>query len=325
MVLKADLHCHIEAAARPAVVRAHAERHGLNVSRLFTPDGRFAWHDFASFLTAYDLAAACFRTPEDYADLAEDYFVEAAREGMIYGEIFASIDHAATVGLSARDYLTGLSTGITRARAKTGVEGRIIVVAIRHLGPERAVAVARETVRHGDLVVGFGMAGEERLFHPADFAPAFDIARAGGLAITVHAGEWGGPESVAAALDHLKPSRIGHGVRAIEDANLVRRLADEGIVLEVCPGSNIALSLYPDRRAHPFAALRAAGVRVTLGADDPPWFNTTIGTEYAETARALSLCGADMKAITKTAIEAAFCDADTKARLISRLKISSAD
>lgn len=319
MVLKVDLHCHIEAAARPDVVRAHAARHHVDVSRLFTPDNRFAWHDFASFLKAYDIAASAFRTPEDFADLAEDYFVEAAREGLIYGEIFASIDHAAAVGLSARGYLEGLTTGIARANARTGVEGRVIVVAIRHLGAARAVEVARETTRHLDLVVGFGIAGEERMHHPRDFAPAFDIAREAGLSITAHAGEWGGPDSVAAALDYLKPSRIGHGVRAIEDMALVRRLADEGIVLEVCPGSNLALGLYPDRVAHPFGRLRAAGVKVTLAVDDPPWFDTTIGAEYAEMARALNLCGADMKAITRTAIEAAFCDPATKARLLARL------
>ena len=108
------------------------------------------------------------------------------------------------------------------------------------------------------------MAGDERMHQPWDFAAAFDLARNAGLGITVHAGELSGWESVADALDALRPARIGHGVRAIENPDLVKRLADDQIVLECCPGSNISLGVYPDFPAHPFAALARAGVPMTL-------------------------------------------------------------
>ena len=157
------------------------------------------------------------------------------------------------------------------------------------------------------------------MHRPADFAKAFEIARDAGLAITVHAGELSGAESVRGALDHLKPARIGHGVRAIEDPALVERLASDGVVLEVCPGSNISLGVFPSYAAHPFPKLRDAGVRVTLSSDDPPFFHTSLAQEY-ETAR--TWFGMDDEALmetTRTSIEAAFVDAQTRARLLSRL------
>ena len=118
------------------------------------------------------------------------------------------------------------------------------------------------------------------MHNPRDFAAAFDLARDAGLGITVHAGELSGWESVSDALDALKPSRIGHGVRAIENPDLVRRLADEQILLECCPGSNIALGVYGDFASHPFANLAKAGVPVTLNSDDPPYFHTDLAREY---------------------------------------------
>jgi adenosine deaminase len=163
------------------------------------------------------------------------------------------------------------------------------------------------------------MAGEERMHRQADFARAFDIAREGGLFITVHAGEWRGADEVREALDALHPSRIGHGVRAIEDPDLVKRLADERVVLECCPGSNVALGVFPSFSEHSYPRLRAAGVRVTLSSDDPPYFWTSLAREH-EMARAhFGMDDTALLADTRTAIEAAFVDEPTRARLLARI------
>ncbi|KAB2866267.1 MAG: hypothetical protein F9K43_16085 [Bauldia sp.] len=122
-----------------------------------------------------------------------------------------------------------------------------------------------------------------------------------------------------AALDHLGVTRIGHGVRAIEDAALVRRIADERIVLELCPSSNVALGLYPSLAAHPFRRLMEKGVRVTINSDDPPYFRTSLGKEYDALAAAQGLDAADLAGATRTAIEAAFVDEGTRARLLARI------
>jgi adenosine deaminase len=317
---KAELHCHIEGAAAPALVRRLAARHGVDLAGLFDDTGAYRWHDFASFLEAYGRASSVFKTGEDYRELAYDYFTSIAAEGAIYGEIFIAPDIAEDGGVAYADYVGGLGEGIAAAERDAGIVGRMIVVGIRHLGPERVRAMAERAVRNPHpLLTGFGMAGDETLHHPRDFAPAFRIAAEAGLGITAHAGELAGPESVRAALDHLRVSRIGHGVRSIEDPALVARLADEGIVLELCPGSNIALGLYPDMARHPFRRLMAAGVRVTINSDDPPYFHTSLGREYDALAAAQNLSAETLLAVTRTAVAAAFVDEPTRLKLLARL------
>ncbi|MEV8749085.1 adenosine deaminase, partial [Mesorhizobium ciceri] len=169
------------------------------------------------------------------------------------------------------------------------------------------------------LVTGFGVAGDERIGDMEDYVRAFEIAREAGLGITIHAGELTGWETVQAALDHIRPSRIGHGVRAIENPDLVRRIADEGIVLECCPGSNIALKVFDSFADHPFPALQAAGCKVTLNSDDPPYFWTSLKREYDIAAEHFSMNDKALTAVTRTAIEAAFVDRKTKTALLARL------
>jgi adenosine deaminase len=162
------------------------------------------------------------------------------------------------------------------------------------------------------------MAGDEAGFPAHEFAEVFAIASGAGLGCTIHAGEWAGPESVRAALE-LPVTRVSHGVRAIEDPSLVDELAERGVVLECCPTSNVVLGVYPTYEAHPLPTLRAAGVRVTLGSDDPPYFGATIEGEYAICAARMGFTDDDLREITGTAIDAAFCDEDLKARLRSRV------
>ena len=261
-----------------------------------------------------------FRTPQDFADLSYTHYTSIARDGAIYAEVFLSPDQADSAGLSYIDYLAGLTDGLARASAETGIVGRFIPCAIRHLGPENAERAAREVVTHPHKwVTGFGLAGDERVHQPADFVKAFAIASEAGLACTAHAGEVCGADSVRAALDALPVRRIGHGVRAVEDPDLVRRIAGEGIVLEVCPGSNVALGVAPDLKSHPLPQLMAAGVKVTINSDDPPFFHTSLQREYDSVAVTFGLDAATMGAFTRTAIEAAFVDEPTRQALLGRL------
>jgi len=320
MVTKAEIHCHIEGAAAPDLVLRQARKYGSDVSALIQ-DGAFVWHDFTGFLQAYDAAASLFRSEDDYAALAEHYLSSLARDNTIYAEFFTSPDHARRAGLSPQAYTDALGEGMKRAEAKTGIKSRMIVTGVRHFGIESVEAAARFAARSGHpLVAGFGMAGDERFGHCEDYVRAFEIAREAGLGITVHAGEFGGWESVAAALDHLRPSRIGHGVRAAENPDLVKRIVAEGVVLECCPGSNIALGVYDSFASHPLPALRRAGVKVTLNSDDPPFFKTSLAREYEIARREFKLDDKALTAMTRTALEAAFVDRKTKAELVSRLE-----
>ncbi len=319
-VAKAELHCHIEGAASPALVREFAARYGTDLTGLFDEAGTYRWHDFSSFLEAYGRASSVFRTRDDFRALAFDYFSSIAAEGAIYGEIFIAPDIAAEGGLSYEDYAGGLAEGITQAEAVHGIVGRMIVVGIRHLGPQRVTQMAEIVAANPHpLITGFGLAGDETRYHPSDFAPAFRVAADAGLGTTAHAGELAGAQSVTEALDHLRVGRIGHGVRAIEDPALVDRIAREGIVLELCPSSNVALGLYPDVAHHPFRTLMHAGCRVTINSDDPPYFHTSLGREYDLLGTAQGLDHEALTEATRTAIEAAFVDEATRARLLAKL------
>ncbi len=320
-VPKAELHCHIEGAAPPSLVKRLADKYGMDTTGLFDGPGKYAWTDFTTFLKAYDRASTVFRTPADYAQLSETYFRMLAAEGAIYGEVFISPDHAENAGLSYQSYVEGLAEGIEKAKADTGIEGRMIAIGVRHLGAAAVERTAKKVVGYPHpLVTGFGLAGDERDGHPANFAKAFRLAAESGLGITAHAGELSGPESIIAALEFLRVKRIGHGVRAIEDKDLVKRLADQNVVLEVCPGSNTALGIYSVLKFHPVNFLRKAGVRITLNSDDPPYFGTTLGKEYSSVAEAFNWSRDDLLAITRTALEAAFCDEGTRTRLFLRLE-----
>ena len=321
MILKAELHAHLEGTLSPDLVKRLAERNRMSLpSELFNSDDSYKWATFLEFLNAYDLASAVIKTPLDYRDVTYDYLKNCAQENTIYVEVMSSPDHAAMAGMSYQDHLDGIVQGIEDAKADFGIEGRIIVTCVRHLGPERAVEVAKQTVKAPhSLVVGFGMGGDENAHHPSDFSKAFSMAHEAGLQCNVHAGEMAGPESVIAVLDHLPVKRIGHGVRSIEDPNLVDRIKDEGITLEVCPGSNIALGVYPSFEAHPFLRLREAGCKVTLSSDDPPFFHTSIGREYDIAREQFKLTDDELTQITKTTIENSFADRETIDKLISRL------
>jgi adenosine deaminase len=319
---KAELHCHLEGTAPPALVRRLAARNGIALpAGLFADEDNFAWTDFPDFLRAYDAASMCLRKAEDYRDIAYEYLAACAREDAIYVEMFTSPDHATEVGMSYLDHLEGTVAGIEDAERDFGIVGRIIVTCVRHLGPDRGLVVARDMIAEPHpYVVGFGMGGDETAFQLSDFLPVFRIAADAGLGCTVHAGEVCGPESIYAALDALPVTRLGHGVRAIEDPRLVERIARQGVVLELCPHSNVATGVYADMASHPFPDLLAAGCRVTLNSDDPPYFATSIGREYATAADDFGLTGDGLRMVTKTALEAAFIDEQTRADLLARLE-----
>ena len=317
--LKAEIHCHIEGAAPPSLAFQQAEKYGVDTSG-FLRGGRYLWEDFSQFLACYDRVAGLFKTESDYALLTEAYLTELASVNTIYSEIIVSPDHGDRIGLGADAYLAGISEGIRRARETTGIETRIIVTGERHFGPESVIAAAEYAARSNNpLITGFNMAGEERMGRVSDYARAFDIARDAGLGLTIHAGEVCGAFSVSDALDLVRPSRIGHGVRAIEDRDVVARLVELGTVLEVCPGSNIALGVYPDFDHHPLRQLKEAGVRVCINSDDPPFFHTSLDREYEIASQLMRFSDAEINVMTRTAIEAAFVEEDVRARLLSQI------
>ena len=323
---KIELHLHLEGGAPPGFIRGLAREKKIDLSGIFDESGGYKFTDFWNFLNVYEAATEPLQRPEDFYRLTLAVLEESAASGVIYSETFLSPDFCGGRDIGAwREYLHAIREAADKAEATMGITLRGIVTCIRHFGPDKARQTARcaaETA--GDFIVGFGIAGDEKSGQPRDFAWSFDAAREAGLRLTAHAGEWGGPDSVRDAIRDLGVERIGHGVRAIEDLALVDELAERGIVLEVCPGSNVALGLYPNFRAHPIGQLYDRGVKVTISTDDPPFFHTTLVREYEELNRAFDWDEGVFAAIARTSLDAAFCDADTKVRILKRLEPANA-
>ncbi len=319
---KVELHLHLEGAAPPAFIRGLAQEKKMDISGIFDHAGNYAYRDFWHFLKVYEAATATLQTPEDYYRLTTAVLEQSAASGVIYCETFLSPDFCGGRQVSAwKEYLHAIQEAAQVAESRDGIVLRGIVTPIRHFGPEKAretALCAAETA--GQWIVGFGLAGDEKIGAPKDFRWSFDAAREAGLRLTCHAGEWGGPDSVRAAIDDLEVERIGHGVRAIEDLALVDEIAEQGIVLECCPGSNIALGIYKSWRQHPIGDLFNRGVKVTISTDDPPFFATTMSNEYDRLAEVFDWDDGVFSRIAKTSIDAAFCDADTKAKIVKRLE-----
>lgn len=314
---KVELHLHLEGAAPPAFIRGLAREKSVDISGIFDTAGHYRFADFWDFLKVYEAATSVLRTPEDFRRLTLAVLEESAASGVIYSETFLSPDFCGNRDPKAwAEYLAAIREAADEAQAKMGITLRGIVTCIRHFGPDKAretALCAAETA--GDFVVGFGIAGDEKVGAPKDFRWSFDCAREAGLRLTAHAGEWGGPQSVRDALHDLGVERIGHGVRAIEDLALVDELAERDTVLEVCPGSNIALGLYPGWRQHPIDQFDRRGVKVTISTDDPPFFHTTMAREYDRLADAFDWDRGQFNRLARQALDAAFCDADTRDRL----------
>ena len=296
---KAHLHLHLEGGMRPSTLAERAEHYGL---------ARPVVNGFGSFPAFADMyVGACevLRTAADMVRLVDEVVDDAALAGAVWIEpAFYQPRYRDRLG-SDEQIIELVLDALDAASARTGVATGLMVAADRTIDPAEAVAQARLAARYADQgVVSFGLANDEALWPPEPFAEAYAIARQAGLLSTPHAGELAGPESVIGALDALGADRIQHGVRAIEDPALVQRLADEGVCLDVCPTSNVLLSVVPSIEAHPLPQLLEAGVRCSLNADDPLLFGPGLLEEYELCRERLALDDVALATIARASIEA---------------------
>jgi adenosine deaminase len=287
-VPKAELHVHLEGAIRPETLLTLARRNRaeLPVTNLDELRQWFVYRDFPHFVDIFFSITKCLRTGEDYELIAYEFGEEMKRQNVRYAEVtFSASTHYRSLGIDFDVFFAGLQRGRERARQDFGVEINWVFDIVRDIVDETerrrradfTTRVAIESMRDG--VVALGLGGNEDGYPPEQFAPWFEQALAAGLHSTPHAGEVAGPASVWGALRTLGAERIGHGVRSIEDAALVRHLAQQRIPLEICPGSNVCLGIYPSFSAHPLLQLYQAGVPLSINSDDPPLFNITLNED----------------------------------------------
>lgn len=321
----AELHCHIEGAAPTDLVRELAHRNGQDMNGLIDNEGGYIWADFDSFLGAYDQAASVFTEPEDYANLAYAYASDIARQGAIYSETFSSTDHAVQAGVDPMAYLDALADGAKRAEREHDIVSRMVPTGVRHFGTEainRAARMAVDAAKTNPLITGFGIAGSEVAGSLKDATDAFKLAGDSGLGLTAHAGEWTGTQTIRDAMA-LGVTRLGHGIHAAYDADLMADIKAKGITLEVCPVSNIALKAVPSKEAHPAKILYDAGLKLTANSDDPPFFHTSLRQDVETMVELLGGDELKMRAmLTRNALEAAFVDEPTREKLLGKLNAS---
>jgi adenosine deaminase len=320
---KAHLHLHFTGSLRPATMRDLAAQHDVRLPdalrggeppELTATDER-GWFRFQRL---YDTARSVVRTEADIRRLVREAAEDELAEGSGWLEIQVDPTTYAT-------WLGGLTPTVEivldaarEAETATGVGIGVVIAANRTRHPLDARTLARLAARYaGEGVVGFGLSNDERRGLAEDFAPAFRIARQAGLVSVPHGGELAGPDSVASCLDLLGADRIGHGVRAVEEPGLVRRLAETQTTLEVCPTSNVRLGVYASAADVPLLALRDAGVPVALGADDPLLFGSRLVDQYVVARRDHAMTDAELAELARGSVRGSRAPEEVRARLLS--------
>jgi len=319
-IQKAEIHVHLEATITPDLCRKFAHRNKVDLPKdIFGNKYAYEWWDFYDFIKKYDLVTSVIHTPEDYRELTYAYLKECASYNVIYVEAMISSTHAKLKGMTYDSFIEGVYDASKQAEKDFGIVSRYIMNGIRHLGADSVHNTAVEVIKNPHpCLVGFGLAGDELHFPPNLFVKTFDMLKAENIPITVHAGEWDGPENIRNAINLLHPTRLGHGVRSIEDPELVKEIIDKDIILETCPTSNIATKIYEDYKSHPVKSLFDQGVKVTVNSDDPPFFNATIQGEY-KVMDDLGLNEKELTSLTHNAIKYSFCDEENKNKLLAKL------
>lgn len=318
---KAELHLHLDGSLRVDTALEIARTRGVDAPT--TWDGMFRslvapmpCRSQAELLRAFDLPIALMQDAEALGRIAAELVETKAADNVRYVEIrWGPLLHVAR-GLPLADGIAAVCRGARSAAGRLGVEVRLICTAIRSHDPAANVALAETAGRFRDEgLVGWDLAGPEEAYpDPLLHARAYEAARAGGLRITIHAGEWGGAGQVRRALA-VSPERIAHGPGAVDDPALGDELIARSIVLDLCPTSNYQAGIVPSVASHPLAVLHRRGVPVTLSTDDTTVSDITLSEEYAKAVGEIGLALAELWAIDRRALDAAFADEPTLTRL----------
>lgn len=318
---KVELHIHLEGSIRPATLLTLAERNRIPLPAKDLEGLRsfYRFTDFDHFIRVYFTISGCLKTVADFDLIAYELGSDMARQRILYAEVtFTPHTNVVNTGLSFDEIMEGLNAGRLRAQAEFGVEMRWILDIVRD-EPDSQHQVVEWAISAQDRgVVGLGLGGTERGHPPEWFADAYAVAREAGLHSVPHAGEVAGPASVWKALGTLGAERIGHGVRSIEDPELIAYLRQHQVPLEVCPTSNVSLGVYSSYAEHPFRELWEEGLYVTVNSDDPPMFNTDLVGEYQVLVDQMGFSAQELERLSLSALQASFLPQERKAALEQR-------
>ncbi|MFF2305871.1 adenosine deaminase [Streptomyces sp. NPDC058128] len=313
---KAELHLHIEGTLEPELAFALAARNGVTLPYADTEALREAYRfsDLQSFLDLYYGLMAVLRTAEDFTELTDAYLERAAAQGVRHAEIFFDPQAHTARGVPLGTVIEGLSASLARSEERYGVSTRLIMCFLRDESAESALATLEAAKPYLDRITGVGLDSAEVGHPPAKFREVYEAAAALGLRRVAHAGEEGPAAYVREALDVLGVERIDHGLRCMEDPELVERLVRERVPLTLCPLSNVRLRAIDVLGDHPLPAMMAAGLLVTVNSDDPAYFGGYVGDNFDGVREALGLSQEQLRELARNSFEASFLEDDEARR-----------
>ncbi|MDJ0662996.1 MAG: adenosine deaminase [Acidimicrobiia bacterium] len=318
---KAELHVHIEGTLEPELIFEMATRNGIAPSHASVEELRAAYEfsNLQEFLDIYYVGAAALRTEQDFYDMTLAYLRRAAADGVRRAEVFFDPQTHTERGVAFPVFMSGMGAALQTARTDLGISADLIMCFLRHLPAETAMETLDAALPYRDLFVGIGLDSSEVGFPPELFVDVFDRAGAEGLHRVAHAGEEGPPEYVWAALDSLEVERVDHGVRALEDSDLVARLAADQVPLTVCPLSNVKLGGFARLEDHSLATMLDRRLKVSINSDDPAYFGGYVGENYTATQQALGLTADQMVTVARNSLDSTFLDRASKDELLAEL------
>ncbi|MFB8025094.1 MULTISPECIES: adenosine deaminase [unclassified Streptomyces] len=326
---KAELHLHIEGTLEPELAFALAARNGVELPFADTEELRKAYlfEDLQSFLDLYYALMAVLRTEEDFAELADAYLAHAAAQGVRHAEIFFDPQAHTDRGVPIGTVIEGLGRALDRSEETHGVSTQLIMCFLRDKSAESALETLEAAKPYLRRISGIGLDSAEVGHPPAKFREVYAAATALGLRKVAHAGEEGPPEYIREALDVLGVERIDHGLRCMEDPELVDRLVSERIPLTLCPLSNVRLRAIDVLEQHPLRAMMDAGLLCTVNSDDPAYFGGYVGDTFHAVHEALGLDQEHLRTLARNSFEAAFLDHDEerRARYLSEVEAYAFD
>jgi len=318
---KAELHLHIEGTLEPELMFEIGNRNGVDIPFESVDDVRKAYRftDLQSFLDIYYQGASVLRHEQDFYDMTWAYLERVHAQNVRHVEIFFDPQTHTDRGIPFEIVIMGIHRALDDAAREFGMSSQLIMCFLRHLSAAAAMDTLKQSLPFKDWIVAVGLDSSEVGHPPEKFQEVFDRARDAGFLTVAHAGEEGPPEFIWQALDLLKVKRIDHGVRCIEDMDLVKRLKDEQIPLTVCPLSNVRLCVFDDMAQHNFKRLLDLGLCVTINSDDPAYFGGYLTENYRATQEALDLSRDELYQATRNSFEATFLERARKDELIAEL------
>ena len=318
---KAELHLHIEGTLEPELAFALAERNGVELPYASPDELRDAYQfaDLQSFLDLYYALTGVLRTAGDFTELTDAYLARAAAQGVRHAEIFFDPQAHTGRGVAVEAVIEGIGRALDAAPDRHGISTGLIMCFLRDLGGTAALETFEAARPYLHRISGVGLDSAEVGNPPAPFAQVYELAAAAGLRRVAHAGEEGPPDYVWQALDVLGAQRVDHGVRSLEDPQLVARLVAEQVPLTVCPLSNVRLRVVDSLAEHPLRRMLEAGLLVTVNSDDPAYFGGYVQDNLIAVRDALGLDDEAVHTLARNSFLAAFLDDPTRSRYLSEL------